>query len=461
MWDQIRANRRRSTVLITLMLAVLLLLGAGAGGAFAGPDGLIFGVLIALVIFGIQWLIYATAAESVLLSGANAREITRDDSPQLFNIVEEMKIAAGLAHFPRIYLFDEPAPNAFAIGRKPEKCAVAVTTGLLHRLNRDELQGVIAHELAHIKNHDVHFMTLAGVMLGSIVILSEILLRTLRFGGRGRTRSDSRGGGGGGQAQLVLVLMAIVFAILGPLLAQFLYFACSRKREYLADACGAQFTRYPEGLAAALEKISLTRIPVTCANPANAPLFIVNPLTATGAATRLFATHPPTTERIRILRAMAGASLADYEQAYRRNTGTGLLTAGNLRGDTPQAIRPGSAAGPVETRQTVHDLKYRHHGYVPLTCSCGLELAIPPGYERSTIRCVRCSSELPIPAAAPPVLTPPTPQPAEVLQYKRIARAKPGWESFRCGCGRAIQLSPAFSAPRVRCTHCQRTIEIV
>ena len=149
---------------------------------------------------------------SVLLAGSGAHEIQKDDSPRLFNVVEEMVLASGLGYTPRIYLIDDPAPNAFAIGRKPGSSAVAVTTGLLHRLNRDELQGVIAHEIGHLKNQDVKFMTLAAVMLGSIVMLSEIFLRSLRFGGRSSRRSESRGGGG--QAQLILLVIAIAFAIL-------------------------------------------------------------------------------------------------------------------------------------------------------------------------------------------------------------------------------------------------------
>jgi heat shock protein HtpX len=345
---------------------------------------------------------------------------------------------------------------------------VAVTTGLLHRLNRDELQGVIAHEIAHIKNRDVHFMTLAAVMLGSIVILSELFWRALRFGGRRSSRASARGGG---QAQLLLVIVALVLAVLGPLLARLLYFAISRKREYLADACGAQFTRYPEGLAAALEKISQARIPLTCANKVNAPLFIINPLAASGFSGGLFATHPPTAERIRILRSMTGAGLADYEQAYRRHRGHGLLGAAPLRDSVPQPIREPSDDGPIATRQAVQSLKYRQHGYLALVCGCGLEIAVPPAYERATVRCVRCAATLPIPVAAPPrpvtPLAPPTPAPAtasaptEVLQYKRPARGRPAWEAFRCACGRPVQLSPAFCAPRVRCGHCRRLIEIV
>ena len=211
MWEQIAANRRRSAVLITTMAAVLLSLGYLAGEAIAPGAGLI-GLTAAFIIWLIQMGLYFGAAESVLLAGSGAHEIQKDDSPRLFNVVEEMVLASGLGYTPRIYLIDDPAPNAFAIGRKPGSSAVAVTTGLLHRLNRDELQGVIAHEIGHLKNQDVKFMTLAAVMLGSIVMLSEIFLRSLRFGGRSSRRSESRGGGG--QAQLILLVIAIAFAIL-------------------------------------------------------------------------------------------------------------------------------------------------------------------------------------------------------------------------------------------------------
>jgi len=458
MWEQIRANQRRSTVLIAVMAVVLIILGALAGGAFAGPDGFVFGIGIALIIFGIQLAVYFGAAESVLLTGTNARELKREDSPQLFNVVEEMKLASGLTFMPRIYLIDDPAPNAFAMGNKPEKCAVAVTTGLLHRLNRDELQGVIAHEIGHLKNRDVQFMTLAVVMLGSIVILSQIVLRTMSFGGRSRNRSSSRsGGGGGGQLQLILIVVTILFAILGPLMAQLLYFACSRKREYLADASGAQFTRYPEGLASALEKISQARVAPTFASKATAPLFIINPLAATGASATLFSTHPPTAERVSILRGMTGASFAAYEEACRKATGRSVVDAESLKSAAPVTIRGASDAGPIESRREVRDMTYRTHGYVPVTCNCGAEINVPPGYERNSIRCIRCSATLPLPA----VSTLPTGGEGQgegsPLQYTRTGT---GWESFRCECGRTVQLSPGFSAPQTRCTGCGRTIQV-
>jgi heat shock protein HtpX len=459
MWEQIQANRRRSAALITVMAAVLVIVGFTGGELIAGPDAGFFGVLVAFIIWGAMMLAYFTSAEDILMHGAYARELKREDSPQLFNVVDEMKLASGLGFTPRIYLIDDPAPNAFAVGRKPENSAIAVTTGLMYRLNRDELQGVIAHEVGHLKNRDVQFMTLAAVMLGSIVILSEIVGRSLWFGGRGRSRSDSRGGG---QAQVIIVIVGLVFAILGPVMAQLLYFACSRKREYLADASGAQFTRYPEGLASALEKISQAHVPLTFASQATAPMFIINPLSADGdEPDSVFASHPPTRERIRILRSMTGASFSDYEAAYRRAKGGSLIGAKTLQSAPQESIRTASNEGPIQTRPDAHQLAHRSFGYLRLRCNCGLEISVPEGYEQNTIRCIRCGSVLPIPTAES-AQTPPASKQAPVpplipLQYQRT---RTGWESFRCTCGRTIQISPAFAAPQVRCSGCGRMIEI-
>jgi heat shock protein HtpX len=452
MWEQIQANRRRSLVLITGMAVVLVVLGYSAGAALFPGGGGIIGLGVALIIWGVQMAVYLTNAESLLLTGAFARELQRADCPRLFNIVEEMKLASGLPFLPRIHLIDDPAPNAFAIGSKPGNSAICVTTGLLHRLNRDELQGVIGHEIGHLKNDDVKFMTLAAVMLGSIVILSEIVWRTMRFGGRGRSRSDSRGGG---QLQLILLVVALVFAILGPLMAQLLYFACSRKREYLADASCAQFTRYPEGLASALAKISQAGVPLSFASKATAAMFIVNPLpAASDEPTGLFATHPPTSERIRILRGMAGASLADYEAAYKRAHGGALIGPVSLQSAPTQSIRAPSDEGPIETRRDTKDLNYRARGYLRLRCNCGLEISVPEGYEQNSIRCIRCGSVLPIPAAQP---APSAAAPTTPLHYTRTGHS---WESFRCACGRTVQISPAFAAPQVKCNGCGRMITI-
>jgi len=472
MWEQILANRRRSAGLIIGMATILVILGYAAGGLILGPDGGALGLLLALLVWAVMMLTYFTSAESILMYGAYAKELKREDSPQLFNVVDEMRLASGLGFMPRLYLIDDPAPNAFAIGRKPDTSAIAVTTGLMYRLNRDELQGVIAHEIGHLKNRDVQFMTLAAVMLGTIVILSEIVRRYFWYGGRGRSRSDSRSGGGGAQLQIIILVVGLLFVILGPIMAQLLYFACSRKREYLADACGAQFTRYPEGLASALEKISQAHVPLSFASQATAPMFIVNPLTAaspdpsgaSGEPDSVFSSHPPTKDRIRILRAMTGASFADYEAAYRRSKGSSLIGSRTLQTATTEVIRAPSNEGPIQSRQDAHDVARRAAGYMRLKCNCGLEISVPEGYEQDSIRCFRCGSVLPIPSAssAPPAspatTTAPPVIPSGPLQFHRNAIG--GWESFRCACGRTIQLSPAFDAPHIRCTACGRTIQI-
>jgi len=468
MWEAILANRRRSAVLITVMAVILVLIGFSAGEVIGGPDAGGLGLLIALVVWGVMMLVYFTSAESILLHGSYARELKREDSPQLFNVVDEMCLASGLGFTPRLYLIDDPAPNAFAIGRKPETSGIAVTTGLLYRLNRDELQGVIGHEIGHLKNRDVQFMTLAAVMLGTIVILSGIVRQYFWYGGRGRSRSDSRRGDGEGQLQIILFVVGLLFVILGPIMAQLLYFACSRKREYLADASSVQFTRYPEGLACALEKISQAHIPLGFASQATAPMFIVNPLSAaSGEPDSVFSSHPPTKERIRVLRGMGGASFTDYEAAYRAAKGGSVIGVRTLQSAAPQPIRGPSAEGPIQTRQESHDVVRRSVGYLRLRCNCGLDISVPEGYEQDSIRCFRCGSVLPIPSAAsatvapaPPVITAPpliTP-PAAPLQFHRTGT---GWESFRCTCGRTIQLSPAFGARQIRCTACGRSIQIM
>jgi heat shock protein HtpX len=448
-------------VLITLMGAVLLVIGYVAGEFFAPGAGVI-GLGCALVIFFVQLAVYYGAAETMLLHGANVVELKREDSPRLFNIVEEMKLASGLEFMPKIYLVDDPAPNAFSMGRKPEDYVVAVTSGLVHRLNRDELEGVIAHEMAHLKNHDVQFMTLAAVMLGSIVILAAIVRQWLWFGGgRRRSRSESRGGGGG-QAQLIILAVGLIFLILGPLMAQILYFACSRKREFLADACGAQFTRYPEGLASALQKISAASATTSFASQATAPLFIVNPLYAGGGEPdSVFSSHPSTAERIRILRGMVGSSLTDYEAAYDKAAKNTLFSRETLGTSQSGAIRAPSNEGPIETRQDTRAPFYRTRGYLKVKCDCGMEISVPEGYEGDEITCIRCGSVLPLPTASetPTVagLPPVIPSLAPPLQYRR---AGTGWESLRCACGRTIQLSPSFAASHIQCESCGRNIEI-
>ena len=309
MWEAISANKRRSALLIVSLAALLALMGMAIGFLMGGkPQTAYFGAFIGMCIWGAMLLVNMMGGESVLLSSASAREVAHDEAPQLYNVVEEMRIAASLPAMPRVFIIDTPVPNAFAVGLKPERACVAVTTGLLERLNRDELQGVIAHELGHISNRDTLFMTLAGVTLGAIVLLADAGMRMMFWGG-GRRRSSSSSGKGGGAAA-ILMIAALVLAILAPILARLLYFACSRQREYLADASAAQYTRYPAGLANALRKIALQqdpqKIPV---NRVVAPMYAINPLAAAGSAS-IFGTHPPTEERIRRLMEMQGAAPA-------------------------------------------------------------------------------------------------------------------------------------------------------
>lgn len=460
MWEQIQANRRRSAALVLGMAAVLAGLGFFGGEALAPRGGGLVGLAAAAVILLVQLGIYFTASESLALQGIAAREVGHEEIPRLHNIVEEMKIAAGLPSMPRILLVADPAPNAFAIGRKTENSAIAVTTGLLQHLDRDELQGVIAHEIGHIRNRDAQFMTLAIVMLGTIVILSDMVGRSFYLGRAGRARSNSRGGG---QAQVVILLLALLFAILAPLMAQILYFACSRRREYLADASGAQFTRYPEGLASALEKISAAPVQVAFASRTTAPMFIVNPLQAASGSVGLFSTHPSTEERVRILRGMGGASLADYQAAYAAARGGRVIGSGSLAGSTPLERRPSSGEGPVlGSRGGARDAAAFVGGYVPVVCGCGLETRVPSSYAQPTLRCIRCGALLSVPAATPPaqapvegIAAPPEPAP---LQFQRQAA---GWESFRCTCGRVMQLGPGFQGTHVCCAKCGSQIEVL
>ncbi len=357
------------------------------------------GLIIALLIWAVMNLIALFQGDSIMLSLSKAKKISRDDSPRLYNIVEEMKIASGLENMPDIYVIDDLAPNAFATGRNPEKAAVAVTSGLLQKLNRDELQGVIGHEISHVKNRDVLLMTMCSIMLGTIVILSWYASRMLFFGGMtgGRRRSSARGGG---SAQLIILAVAIALMILAPIMAQLIYFAISRKREYLADASSAQYTRYPEGLASALEKISASTTQLKAANKATAPMYIINPFRKKGrAASELSSTHPPISERIRILRSMAGgASFSDYDNAYRktRMTQKGVVPSSTLAMSGASAIR---AAEPqradekqykLEQSREISDLLWRQNNYRTIRCECGTRFRIPPKFKATTIRCPHC-----------------------------------------------------------------------
>ncbi len=497
MWELIAANRRKSLTLFAGMAVILCLLGYGIGYTVHPDGGGVLGLVIAISI----WLILSAMAVfgggGLLLKLSRARQVTQDVHPVLYNVVEEMKIASGLTSMPKIYIIDDLAPNAFATGLREEESAIAVTAGLLTRLNRDELQGVIAHEMAHIVNRDVQFMTLAGIMLGSIVLLSQVYLRGMWLApGHSKRYTPKSSGKGGAQGHIVLVFITIALAILGPLLARIFYFSISRKREYLADACAVRFTRYPEGLAGALEKISSSATPMTAANQVTAPMFIVNPFEAKGAraAAGLGSTHPPIHERISILRNMTrGAGLLQYQRAFSKARGkpTMIIPTSGLKKDKPLTIR--DAHPDVAKQQTskgevrdLMDLMRAVNGFAFLICACGLKIKVPPDFDEPEIECPRCKKSNEIPTAevtdmaeaaavigamvgatagggddSIPEAEPAPGQPAGAsaarLQYHRRTD---GWESFNCSCGKLQQLSPAFSALQFGCRACGRVIEI-
>ena len=321
MWEQINSNRWRSVILIIGMGLLLLALGYVIGYFFL--DNGFGGMVVAGIVWGIMSLASIFQGDSILLGVAGARKIRKEDDSRLYNVVEEMSIAAGINRVPDTYIIDDQALNAFAVGRDTKRAAVAITSGLLTKLNRDELQGVIAHEIAHIKNRDVSLMAVSAVMLGAIVMLSWYASRAIFFTG-GRSRSDNNKGSGGGGA--IIAIIGLLLMILAPLFAQLLHLAISRKREYLADASAALYTRYPEGLASALEKMAGSPTQVRSANQATAPMYTISPFTKHGAsANSLLSTHPPINERIRILRAMGGNSYLNYEKAYEEVKGKGKI----------------------------------------------------------------------------------------------------------------------------------------
>ena len=395
MWEQIRSNQIKSVVLVIGMGGLLILLGYFLGLYFF--DSALGGLIVALAIWVIMSLFAYFQGGSLLLTMAGAKKISRDDHPRLYNVVEEMKIASGLEKIPDIYIIDDQALNAFATGRDPNRAAVAITAGLLQKLNRDELQGVIAHEISHIKNRDVLLMAMCSVLLGTIVILAWYGSRLLIFGSMTGSRRSSSAGGGG-QAQIIILVVALVFMILAPIMAHFIYLAISRKREYLADASSALYTRYPEGLASALEKLGASTGQLKSANQATAPMYIVNPFRKKGMrASDLSSTHPPISERIRILRSMAGASFGDYDQAYRQvhRGGKGVMTAAGIAaGVAPlAAAKPEAKVKEPDEMQRVRetsDVMWRLNNYKTIACDCGARLRVPPRFKEPKIRCPHC-----------------------------------------------------------------------
>lgn len=292
MYSQITANKRKTWLLILIFTVVILGLG-WAFGEYTGSGNT--GIIIAVLFATFMNLIGYFHGDKVALATSGAKPIQKQDNPRLYRLVENLAITAGM-QTPKVYLINDHAGNAFATGRDPTHASIAVTTGLLNMLDDQELQGVLSHELSHVKNYDIRVMTIVIVLVGVVLLLSDMLLRSMFWGGRD---SDNKGGG-------ILLLIGLVLAILSPLFAELIKLAVSRSREYLADADGALLTRYPEGLARALEKIAGQDQPLKRANHATAHLFLANPFDphVTKKFEHLFSTHPPIKERIKKLRSM-------------------------------------------------------------------------------------------------------------------------------------------------------------
>ncbi len=298
-YGRITANKRRTFFLFFLYALLFGAIGYFIGIYIGDP---VIGIVLAALVFVALFLISYFSGQNVVARMAGAREVSKQDEPYLYNTVEALSIAAGKP-MPKIYIVETEVPNAFAAGRNPDNAIIAVTRGLMNRLDRQELEGVIAHEMAHINNYDVLLATVAIVLAGTIVFVSVIARRMMLFGGMGRG-----GGRRGGQGQAIMLIILLVVAILAPIFAQLLKFAISRQREYLADATAANFTGYPEGLASALEKITDQQVKNSpLDNRALEGLYIINPSLGARSSNRrnvLFSTHPPTEERIKRLRAM-------------------------------------------------------------------------------------------------------------------------------------------------------------
>ncbi len=400
MWEQIRSNRRRSVFIVTAMGVLLVAIGMALAAVFVRDTGaMIVGGVGALGLWFLMWIVTVSRGDDIMLKMAGARQIEHGDHPTLINVVEEMSIAAGLAKRPRVFVVDDPSPNAFATGRDPEKASVAVTTGLLRILDRDELQGVVAHEIGHIRNRDVSLITTAGIMVGSIVLLAELGLRAMWYSGGGMRRSRTSSNRDGSQA--IIMIVAVLLLILAPILAQLIYFALSRRREFLADASSAMFTRYPEGLASALEKLGGTTKPLADESRVTAPMYIVRPLKRGQrmSATSAFATHPPIAERVRVLRTMAGgADVAAYEQAFRRVRGRGVVGTHTLEAAQHVDLRAAAERDLTTTRERARaasDAFLTASGYGVRRClDCGASVKVPPSLAARIHTCPRCKGEL-------------------------------------------------------------------
>lgn len=297
MYNQITSNKRKTAFLIAIFFAVIV--GIGYAYSLYSGQSPVISMGMAGAISMVMALIGYYGGDKIALSTAGAKQISKESNAYVYNMVENLCITSGMKPVPKVYIIQDPSINAFATGRDPAHASIAVTTGAIEKLENEELEGVLAHELSHIKNYDIRLMTIVIVLVGAIALLSDMF----RFSSFGKRDNEDRGSGGN-----ILAILGIVLIILSPIIAELIKLAISRRREFLADASGSLLTRYPEGLARALEKIRDTNQPLTHANHATAHLYIDNPFRGVGKkVSSIFSTHPPINERIKALREMANA----------------------------------------------------------------------------------------------------------------------------------------------------------
>src|SRR5664279_4239090 len=309
-YNEKAANQRNSVFLVLVVLVLFGLLGGTIGYALTGSQaGAIGAIVVAVLVGGLSSIGSYFVGDKLVLAASSAKPVSEEQAPQLYNVIRELTIAAGIP-MPAVYVIQDDAMNAFATGRDPNHSSIAITTGLLNVMNREELQGVLGHELSHVRNFDIRFSLLVGVLVGGVALLSSFFLRyTFWFGG-GR-RSNNNDSNGGGALQLIVFVVAIILAILAPIFTRLVQLAVSRQREYLADASSVELTRNPHGLESALAKLGADKESLHSANGATQHLYIVNPLKKLGGGSALFSTHPPIVDRINRLRQLTGDTPMD------------------------------------------------------------------------------------------------------------------------------------------------------
>ena len=414
MWEQIVKNNIQSTVAL-VFLFLIMLLTVGLAGFSISPtyEGIAVGVVVAVFLF-IALFVIAKNDSMKLFAGSSVVPCDKNHAPVLFNVVEEMSIAAGLPKPPEIYIMDTPVPNAFATGVYLEKSSICVTKGLLELLDRNELQGVVAHEIGHIVNRDVKYILFAGIMVSIIAFTARVLSKS-------NGRRSSSGSNSGGAFLAVLLLIVVILA---PILSRLFYFSLSRKREYLADACAAQFTRYPVGLANALKKIEewnklQARRKKIVKDSDETSEFNENPLIAAACIVpcsvkkdkdSLFSTHPSTANRINVLMAMTSVDYSSYNTAYTKVTKEKPLISNRdmsscknqdiilpvgvamLVNDANllSSIESTSIEDKIMRKREAEDIMWKHSGYIIINCDCGTRLKLPPSYKGKEIICPHC-----------------------------------------------------------------------